>query len=56
MNLLGSVLNAPMSPFAEADRLVDFLRTTHEATVILVDFHAEATSEKLAMGYFWTVG
>lgn len=53
VNLLGSVfLNAPMSPFAEADRLVDFLRTTHEATVILVDFHAEATSEKLAMGYF----
>lgn len=35
------------SPFAMADRLFQEV----EAEIYLVDFHAEATSEKLAMGY-----
>lgn len=37
-------------PFRTVKREVDHLK--RQATVILVDFHAEATSEKLAMGYF----
>lgn len=36
------------NPFTTADRLLD--RDT--ADITLVDFHAEATSEKLAMGYY----
>ena len=35
------------SPFVMADRLFQEV----EAEIYLVDFHAEATSEKLAMGY-----
>ncbi|MBR1690120.1 MAG: YmdB family metallophosphoesterase [Oscillibacter sp.] len=35
-------------PFASADRLL----SEGEADVTLVDFHAEATSEKLALGYY----
>jgi metallophosphoesterase (TIGR00282 family) len=36
------------NPFLEADRIIGRLGTN----IILVDFHAEATSEKLAMAYF----
>ena len=38
----------PDNPFPVAERLLRQIRTK----IILVDFHAEATSEKLAMGYF----
>lgn len=37
------------SPFSVADRI---LKEEEKATFTLVDFHAEATSEKLAMGYY----
>jgi metallophosphoesterase (TIGR00282 family) len=37
------------SPFREADRLLAGL--PREVKVVVVDFHAEATSEKLAMGF-----
>ena len=37
------------NPFTAADRI---LKQEERATFTLVDFHAEATSEKLAMGYF----
>ena len=50
INLSGQVfLEAVRSPFSEADALVAELRgrTDH----VLVDFHAEATSEKVAMGW-----
>ena len=50
VNLSGQVfLTAVRSPFAEADALVAELRdrTDH----LLVDMHAEATSEKVAMGW-----
>jgi len=50
VNLSGSVfLNAARSPFPEADAALAGLRgrTTH----VLVDMHAEATSEKVAMGW-----
>jgi hypothetical protein len=36
-------------PFQAADRLVEKMRQT--TPIILVDFHAEATSEKIALGW-----
>jgi metallophosphoesterase (TIGR00282 family) len=48
VNLLGSLfLDVPVSPWEVVDSLVDGART--EAPVVVVDFHAEATSEKIAM-------
>jgi 2',3'-cyclic-nucleotide 2'-phosphodiesterase len=50
VNLSGSVqLRAARSPFPEADAIVD--RVGAEADAIVVDFHAEVTSEKVAMGW-----
>ena len=49
-NLLGTVfVDAARSPFAEADALLADLKG--KADHVLVDFHAEATSEKVAMGW-----
>jgi metallophosphoesterase (TIGR00282 family) len=49
LNLEGQVfMKALGSPFAAADRL---LAELDDVRVILVDFHAEATSEKQAMAY-----
>jgi hypothetical protein len=51
INLEGQVFMSPLdSPFEEADRLVAGL--AGKVKVILVDFHAEATSEKQAMGWY----
>jgi 2',3'-cyclic-nucleotide 2'-phosphodiesterase len=50
MNLSGLVfLQAVRSPFAEADAALAELRDRADA--VLVDMHAEATSEKVAMGW-----
>jgi metallophosphoesterase (TIGR00282 family) len=50
LNLSGQVqLRAARSPFAEADALVE--RLADEADALLLDFHAEVTSEKIAMGW-----
>src|SRR5438876_6715755 len=50
VNLIGTVfLEAARSPFAEADALLAELRG--QADHLLLDFHAEATSEKVAMGW-----
>ncbi len=50
INLLGQVqLRAARSPFTEADSLLD--RLEREADAFFVDFHAEVTSEKVAMGW-----
>ena len=50
LNLLGRVYMDPADcPFAAADRLLPELRAV--TPVILVDFHAEATSEKAALGW-----
>lgn len=38
------------SPFAAADRLLDTI--ADQARVMMVDFHAEATSEKQAIGFY----
>ncbi len=51
VNLIGRVFMKPVdSPFDCADEAIAELR--READIILVDLHAEATSEKLAMGYY----
>ena len=48
VNLLGWLfLETPVNPFEVVDRLVDEARK--DARVVVVDFHAEATSEKVAM-------
>lgn len=51
MNLIGRVdmRNQSDNPFKTADRLLD---TQDKPRFTLVDFHAEATSEKLAMAYY----
>jgi metallophosphoesterase (TIGR00282 family) len=51
VNLSGTVfLDAARSAFAEADAILSELRG--RADHVLVDFHAEATSEKVAMGWY----
>jgi metallophosphoesterase (TIGR00282 family) len=48
INLLGSLfINPPVSPFEVVDDLVD--RARQRTPVIVLDFHGEATSEKVAM-------
>jgi 2',3'-cyclic-nucleotide 2'-phosphodiesterase len=50
INLSGQVgLQAARSPFTESDALVD--RLSEEVDAFIVDFHAEVTSEKVAMGW-----
>jgi metallophosphoesterase (TIGR00282 family) len=51
INLAGELyLNSGMSPFRVVDRLVE--EAQQLADTIVVDLHAEATSEKVAMGYY----
>jgi 2',3'-cyclic-nucleotide 2'-phosphodiesterase len=51
VNLSGTVfLDAARTPFAEVDAILAELRG--RADHVLVDFHAEATSEKVAMGWY----
>ena len=50
LNLMGRVFMNPIDcPFRKADELVPELRK--ETPIILVDMHAEATSESVAMGW-----
>jgi metallophosphoesterase (TIGR00282 family) len=51
INLEGQVFMKPLeSPFRVAERLLE--RLDSKVKIILVDFHAEATSEKQALGIF----
>lgn len=51
VNLMGRVFMTPFDdPFAVANRELTAL--AGEARIVVVDFHAEATSEKLAMGWY----
>ena len=51
INAMGRVHMAPLDdPFAAVLRDIDAIRG--KTRVIIVDFHAEATSEKMAMGWF----
>jgi metallophosphoesterase (TIGR00282 family) len=48
VNLQGSLfMQTPVSPFEVLDALVEEARS--KAKIVVVDFHAEATSEKVAM-------
>jgi metallophosphoesterase (TIGR00282 family) len=50
INLIGSLhLNAARSPFDEADGMLE--RISDRVDAVVVDFHAEVTSEKVAMGW-----
>jgi metallophosphoesterase (TIGR00282 family) len=50
INVMGRIFMSPLDdPFAVVAREIDAARA--KARVILVDFHAEATSEKVAMGW-----
>ena len=50
MNLSGTAFMDPLdNPFTAVDRILE--REKGEYDIALLDFHAEATSEKLAMGY-----
>jgi metallophosphoesterase (TIGR00282 family) len=50
LNLMGRIFMTPLDdPFALALREIEQIRA--KARVIFVDFHAEATSEKMAMGW-----
>jgi metallophosphoesterase (TIGR00282 family) len=50
VNVMGRVFMTPIDdPFAVVLREIDAIR--HKTRVIVVDFHAEATSEKVSMGW-----
>lgn len=50
MNLSGTAFMDPLdNPFGAVDRMLDREKGSYD--IALLDFHAEATSEKLAMGY-----
>jgi len=50
LNLIGRVFMEPMrSPFAVAEELISTIH--NETRLVFVDFHAEATAEKVAMGW-----
>ncbi len=53
INLMGRVfLPALDCPFRTADQLLDDVEASSRPPVIIVDFHAEATSEKQALGWY----
>ncbi|MBY0356167.1 MAG: YmdB family metallophosphoesterase [Rickettsiales bacterium] len=54
LHLLGQVFHREYldSPFSCAERTLEGFTLTRQAQAIVVDMHAEATSEKNAMGYF----
>ncbi len=53
MNLQGRVfMNSCDDPFRKADELLDGIAKRSGAKVILLDFHGEATSEKVALGWY----
>src|SRR6516165_1433509 len=53
VNLMGRLFMEPLDdPFARLDDILADHRLGEDATAILVDFHAEASSEKMALGHF----
>ena len=53
INLMGRVFMPPLDcPFRTADWILDGAASPERPPVIIVDFHAEATSEKQAMGWY----
>ena len=53
VNLMGRVFMAPIDcPFRTADALLKEAQQSNIPKVIIVDFHAEATSEKQGLGWY----
>ena len=53
VNLMGRLfMDALDDPFARLDEILTDHRLGQDAAAILVDFHAEASSEKMALGHF----
>lgn len=54
MNLAGTVFmnRETVSPFEVADKILEENKQGDDAKIIIMDFHAEATSEKKAMGAY----
>ncbi len=53
MNVMGRLfMDALDDPFAALEKQFDSCRLGIDADAIVLDFHAEATSEKMAMGHF----
>jgi metallophosphoesterase (TIGR00282 family) len=53
VNLMGRLfMDALDDPFARLDELLADHRLGEDAAAIIVDFHAEASSEKMALGHF----
>lgn len=52
INLQGRIEMSPIdSPFVVGDRIIEEIKK--ETDIIIIDFHAEATAEKLALGYYF---
>ena len=53
LNIMGQLFMESLNdPFAAIERLLAKHRLGHTADVVLLDFHGEATSEKMAVGHF----
>jgi metallophosphoesterase (TIGR00282 family) len=53
LNLQGRVfMSSCDDPFRKADELLTLIQRNTDAKVILLDFHAEASSEKVALGWY----
>ena len=51
INVMGRTFMQPLDcPFICAEKILEELKT--QCDIILIDFHAEATSEKISLGYF----
>lgn len=53
VNLMGRVFMSPLDcPFRTADQILREIGSNGDGVSVLVDFHAEATSEKQAMAWY----
>lgn len=54
INAMGRVMVEPMldDPFPAVDRALEACKLGRDCDAIILDFHAEASSEKMAMGHF----
>lgn len=53
VNMMARVFMDPLDdPFAAMDRILADIEMPRDVDAVLVDFHGEATSEKMAMGHF----
>jgi 2',3'-cyclic-nucleotide 2'-phosphodiesterase len=53
VNLQGRVfMGSSDDPFRYADRLLEQIKSNSNSKIVFVDFHAEASSEKVAFGWY----